>query len=869
MLFDALARDAHQEGGAWRVARVWMNTLIDLVVESVRFRLRPPASASRYSSRSPARTEGLVLDTIVMDLRHALRMIRRQPGLAALVTIVLGLGVGANTAIFSVVRGVVLRPLPYEDPGNLYQFIVTFVADGESGDRTSYPDFVDWRDRTTGIVAATAYAEWSPILTGGDTPVRLNGMRVSGNLFSFLGVSPAVGRSLAPEDDRAGRADVVMLGHAFWQSRFGGDTTVVGRSIHLDGRAHVVVGIGPAALADRLPGLGAGQVYRPLGFDGLPEEDVPYRGGQFLYALARLDAGLPVEKVRQELDAVSRQMEVEYPRTNDGKRLRLEPFHAHVVGEARSVLALFAGAVVLVLLIAVANVTNVLLGRAVLRRREMALRAALGAGYARLVRQLVTESLVLAMMGAGLGAMIAAFVVGQIPAWGGGSVPLASEIRLDVPVLLFAVLVAGLTGVLVGVVPAMHAVRSDLQVSLKADGDARGTSGRMGTRLRTGLVSAEVAIAVTLLSGAGLLARSFWALYQVDPGFDTGVATFTLRLPEATYPHPADAERFFDDLFARIRTMPGVERVATVSGLPMSGISTCGTLATFDDPDRFAGGDTCAEVRAISPEYFQVMGIPIVGGRGLMSSDHESAPDVVVISRPTGHLLWPGQSPLGKRVMTGIGGRYHEVVGVVPAVKQFGLDRVAPPQTYLPRSQWHRNRYAVVVRHAADASVLLPALRAAVWEIDRQLPVDALGTVQDFVDRTVVAPRFRTRLIAAFAALAFVLAMVGIYGVVGFTVSQRLREIAIRMSLGADPFRVRRLVCLQALRPVLFGGAVGVVVALVAARAARGLLFGISPSDPVSFLAVVAATVTVATVAAFIPAARATRVDPVTALRSD
>lgn len=860
-LFRELAMDAWRARGVWGLGAAFVRAVFDLV----RHATGPGAPPPHIPHRNPRRGWRTGIETLAQDLRYGIRSMLRRPGFTAAVLVTLALGVGATTATFSVVHGILTRPLPFPEVDRIYHFASQYRG-SRRDDTVSFPDYLDLLADNPAFVHTAAHREWGANLTGVGEAERLTGLEVTGEYFTLWGLAPAVGRLLVPEDDRYGSQRVVVLGYGLWQRRFGGDPSVVGQSIQLNDTSYRVIGVGPAEFANGIPGLGNPMMWRTMRFTGAPADSLPYRGLRTYRAFGRLAPGVSMAQASERLLEISARLEAEYPSTNLGMQGEIDPVRAYWVGDTRPLLV-FMGAVAFVLLIAVANVTSLVVARTTDRARELAVRTALGAGRGRIARQLLVETGLVSVAGGGLGLVGAVAITKTLLAQSAGRLPLTTNVALDGVVLLVAV--ASVTGAALaaGLVAGHLAIGRGIGSSLHGASNSRSGTGRQSLLIRNVLVAAEVTLSILLLVGAGLLVRSFWKLTRVDPGVYTQVAAFRVA-PQVESPEAGNA--FYRQLFERIGGLPGVSGVASVfPGLPFSGRQACGTLAAEDDPDRFAGEDMCAEVRGITDDYFAVMGIPILRGRNFGPGDTPDSPDVVIVSESTARLLWPGQDPLGKRLTTGFSDTYHEVVGVVNDVKQFSLDEETPPQTYIPHEHWRRSNRFVVVRAAADADMLLPALRNVVATLDPNLPLTQLGTVEEFVAQSLSTQRFYLVLLTTFAGVALTLAMVGIYGVVSYTVRQRQRDMAIRLSLGARAPGVVGLVLRQGLRPVWIGISLGVAGALALTRLMEGLLFGITPTDPSAFAGVISLMATVAVVAVLVPARRIARLDPVEVLRSD
>jgi putative ABC transport system permease protein len=799
-----------------------------------------------------------------VSLRQTVRSLARQPVHSAAIVLTLALATGATTAIVGVADAALFRPLPYAEPGGLYR-LVGIYSGVKQGGAVSFQDWTDVRNGVDVLATTALHTEWSPTLTGVGAPAVETGLLVTADFFDLLGLRPSLGRFLVPKEDVHGNHAVVVLGHGLWQGRFGADSSVIGRAIMVNGTAREVVGVGPADLPDALPGIGTASIYAPLGYASSP--NAPSRGNESLRALVRLADGVSTDRADAEVGAVMADIAQSYPDTNTGQSMRVEPFREATVADARPALFVFMGAVIVVLLIAVVNVINLMIARGADRRRELAMRAALGASRARLAGQLVAESSILALAGGLVGWWIAVYGTRFLVSAGAGSIPLTQLIEMDGRVLLVTATVCLIAGTATGLVSGLHASAGDVGRVLLESGGARGsTRGRSMSRLRRSLVAAQVALCVLLVIGASLLVRSLDRLVRVDPGFDTQVISVRLAPSAGDYPDDSHIEAYFDAVVERIGVLPGVLTVAMTSSTPLSGDNACGTLYAEEDPDRFVGQDMCAEVRPVSPGYFEVMGIPVVAGRTFTAAHDSTSPYVGIISRTTADLLWPGQDPIGRRFNTGLG-VYHEVVAVVDDVKQFSLDEVSPPQTYLPGQQWNVRGRAVILRAGVAPESLYPALRDAIWSVDDRVAIRGMGVLADDVDVTTRSPRFRTMLVASFAGLALLLALVGLYGVIAGSVSSRRPELAIRLSLGARPPGLLRLVLAEGGRIAVLGIAAGLVGAFALGRLLESLLFGVSATDPVAFVAAPVLVLACALLANLLPALRATRVDPAETLR--
>ncbi len=790
------------------------------------------------------------------DLRAAARQLRRSPGFALLVAGVLALGIGVNAAVFGVVDAVLLRDLPYRDPGRLVMAFTAYPDFGHSS--TSLPDFLDWRDgfRPAGDLAAFGNASFN--VTGAGAPERARGAVITSDFFRVLGAPPALGRSFTADEERGPTPTVAILGHGYWRRRFGGDPGVVGRTLVLNGVARTVVGVAPAALL------------RPADADvllPLRTDTALGRRSEFLTVVGRMRPGVTLERARGVLATVGRRLQAEYPETNSPRlSIDLVPMRDEIVGPVRPSLVVFAGAVGLVLLVACANIANLLLTRAAAREREVALRAALGASRRRLFRQFLAESLVLALAGGAAGLAVAAGLVRALRAAAPEAIPRLDEAGLDWRVLVFTLAVSVGTGVLFGLAPALRAGREELQGAMRGGG--RSVAGHAGARRASaGLVVAEMSLSVVLVVGAGLLLRSFVALQQVRPGFEAGgVFTAQVTLPRAAYPRVDDqVAPFWDALLERVRALPGVRAAAVASNVPL----TSPPYTTFQIAGRPAGPGEDVQPFAVSADYFRAMGIPLVRGRVFGPQDGPGAPRVAVVGAEAARRFWPGRDPIGARITTGDTAEYMTVVGVVADVRQEELAAKPYPQLYAVAAQQPARAMYLAVRTAGDPGALAGPVRRLVAALDPQLPVYGVSTMDERVGRSVARPRVTASLVVLFGALALALAAFGIYGVVALAVAQRTRELGVRLAIGARPGDVVRLVVRQEMRPALGGVALGLVAAAAASRLLAGLLYGVGAADPATFAAVAVFLAGVAAAATWMPARRATRVSPLDALRGD
>ena len=808
---------------------------------------------------------GRSLESLAQDVRFGARMMRRSPGFTLVAVLTLAIGVGANAAMFSVVDAVLLRPLPFADPAQLVAVNVT--RPGVPLDYVSYPDLRDWRSGTHSFSELAGYAGQSVNLTGRAEPTRVVGAFVSANFFPMLGVQPSVGRGFVAGEDEPGAARVAVVSHELWQTMFASDPALVGRTLTLNGQPFTVVGVLPA---DFHPWWDA-EVYLPL--CAYPNFSLD-RAKTSAAVIGRMRAGVTLQQAQAELTTVARQLAQQYPATNRDRGVVVRPLTDVLVENVRGSLLWLLGAVALVMLIACANVSNLLLSRAAGRRRELAVRTALGAGRGRLVRQLLTESLLLWGLGAAAGLALAGPVVDLLSAS-----PLANSatrvIVTDRTVLGFTLGLSLVTGLLFGVVPALQTARVDVNEELKAGGRSGAGSGApTRRRVQNLLVIAQVALAVVLVSGAGLATRSLTRLHAIDPGFvPDHLLTLEYRLPRNKYPKGDEQWAFHRTVVERVQALPGVRSAAVVRALPFSGNAAGCAFVLLDRARPPDGQEPQAEVNVAHPRYFATMGIPLLSGRGLADGDGSDAPAVVVINRSMAERYWPGGDPVGKPLeLRGAifdGARRVTIVGVVGDVKHGGLDDPTMPQIYAAQAQVPFIFATLVVRTELEPMALANSVRAAVWSVDPEQPVWKVRTMESLLTTSLRSRSLTTLLLDIYSAIALMLAALGIYGVIAYVVSQRTRELGIRMALGAQPRQIVAAVVRQGLALALAGVALGSVGAALLARLVRSQLFGVSAADPLTFAAMLVLLTAVALVASWLPARRATRIDPASALRAN
>jgi predicted permease len=812
---------------------------------------------------------GFWFETLIADVHHALRVMRKNPGFATIAILTLALGVGANTAIFSVVYAVLLKPLPYANPN---QLVVVFEAKPQEGVEktgTSYANFEEWRAQNTVFSELSGNQGHDLTVTGRGEPfVAVTGV-VTPEVFAVLAATPLAGRTFVPDDGKQRAAPVVILSENLWRSRFGADPNIVGSAISLDKRLFTVVGIMPASFRSPLQARRQ-DVWVPLADDPLFSGWMARRGGHWLIAIGRLKPGVSIAQAQAEMGAISSRLAKEYPAENEGWTVRIVPLQSELVGDVKPALLVLLGAVALVLLIACANIANLLLARATSRAKEMSVRIALGAGRARIIRQLLTESAALGLLGGAAGTLLAYWGVRGLRSLLPADIPDVNAIQVDGYVLAFALLLSVAASFVFGLAPALFSAGSDLQKTLREGAGRAGAGGGRHTA-RTVLAAAEIALAMVLLVGAGLLVRSFVTLTSVNPGFSSQhLVKAEVQLPRFEYSTPQQWNTFADDLLARIQSEPGMRDSAVAIPLPLANGNINLTFEIEGSSAPPSSQSRTANYVASTPEYFRVMGIPLLQGRAFSREDVASGPRVAIISAAMARVYFPNQNPIGKRIVFGFppdGEAQREIVGVVGDVRDVALRQEPAAMMYVPYAQAPFWGAVVVVRSNLTVAAVADAIRRDARAIDKDLPITDIAAMPEIVDATVAQPRFQTMLLGAFSALALILAAIGIYGVISYSVAQRTHEIGIRMSLGAQPGQILRLVVGQGVRLALVGVAIGCAAALALTRLMRSLLFNVSPADPVTFVVVAILLAGVSVAACYIPARRAMRVDPMTALR--
>lgn len=807
------------------------------------------------------------------DLRFALRLMAKSPVLSAAIVVTLALGIGANSVVFSVVRAVVLRPLAYEKPEQIVQVWESGLRSGGESDWVAFPNFRDWQRENRVFQDMAAYRYALLTMTGDQGAESVLGLEATDRLFAVLGVKSALGRTFLPGEDKPGQQTVAVISSTLWERRFGSDPGILDKSVNIDGKPYSIAGVmGPSfRFLSNIPGetpIPPIDLWIPM----RDQPDLEDRGSHNFWALARLKSGVSLEQARAEMSSIAQNLARQYPDSNTDMGVSVAGLQDHIVRSVRPALLILLGAVGLVLLLACANIANLLLSRAESRRREIAIRQAIGASRGRLIRQTLAESLLLAFAGAAAGLGIAHFGAGVVLRLGPANIPLLQQTAIDAQVILFTAAVSVAVGILFGLAPAVLGTRAHVQDALREAG-SRSTAGAPNRVLRHVLVSGQVALAAMLLIGAGLLIRSFVQVAGLDPGFQASrVLSALINLPASDYADPAKQAAFFEEVLRRIRDLPGVESAAVSNSVPLTGINDQGSFRVEGLPGPAPGEDgPHANRPRVSSGYFETMGIGLIEGRLFDAFDHAGSADVAIVSDLAARTYWPGESPLGKRVGIFRDGQWvwRQIVGVVQSTRHFGLEAPSKPEVYLPQTQDPSSFMVLVVRGQGDPSSLISAVRREVAAIDPQQAFTGFQTMEDLLATAGSRRRFQTSLLAAFAALALLLAAIGVYGVMAYAVAQRTREIGLRLALGARPRDVVGMVLRQGLWITITGLAVGVAGAVGLSRVMANLLFGISPLDGITFAAVTVLLLLTAGLSAYLPSRGAARVDPMTALRNE
>ena len=798
-------------------------------------------------------------------------MLLKSPGVSIVATIALALGIGANTAIFSVVNTVLLRPLPFPQSESLLSVFSSNRERGVIRSSFSYPDFFDLRSQNTVFEHIAAYHDSDFVMTRRGEPARLLGVVTTADLFPVLGVAPELGRGFIPNDDKpSDTGRVVVLSHRVFEKYFNSDPNTLNQPITLDGNTYTVVGVMPKSFQFPIQNDPT-DLYTTIAGDASGKDPITdQRGAHFLRVIARIKPGVSEQQAQAEADAIAARLAQQYPDTDSRQGIFVEPTLRALVGDIRPALLILLGAVACVLLIACANVANLLLAKAMSRHKEMAIRAALGASRLRVVRQLLIESVMLSLLGGAIGLLLAVWWSDLLIALGKDNIPRAVQVRLDWRVLGFTLGVSVLTGIIFGLVPAIHSSKTALTESLKEGGRGSG-AGASKNRIRAALVVSELAVAVVLLVGAGLFIKSLWLLQTVKSGLDPkNVLTFNVALPEVKYPGEKQG-KFFADLKTKVESLPGVQSVSAVTPLPLSG-DRFSISFEIDGRPVAKKDQPSADFFNIHPGYFKTMGIPFLKGRDFDERDQPESPQVIIVSETFAKRHFPGEDVIGKRIKPGISTigdetPMREIVGVVADVRNRALNQEPRPVYYVPVAQVPFNQEIMVVKTVGDPHSLISAATKEVSTLDPDLPVFGVKTMEEYLSSSVSTPRFNTTLLSIFAAVALVLTMVGLYGVMSYSVAQRTNEIGIRLALGAQTRDVLGLIIKQGLQLVFLGLAIGLVGAFALMRVISGLLFGVTAKDPWTFGAVAVLLGLIALLACLVPARRATRVDPLEALR--
>jgi putative ABC transport system permease protein len=806
------------------------------------------------------------MNSLIQDIRYGLRMIRTSPGFTLVVLLTIALGIAANTIIFSVVNTIVLRPLAYKDADRL-----AFASQTTSDIKIkpfSVQDYYDWRDNNQVFDHLAAFRWESFNITGDTQPERLLVSQVTANVFPMLGVEPLIGNVFTPNDDKTGANPVVVLSHGLWQRRFGGDPNVVGHSVNLDGQIFTILGVMPADFRFYPSSTMRADLWMPIGLFS-QQWMVSRNARPGIYAVGRLKDGVSLEQAQAEMNTIASRLEQQYPDTNAGHRAYIVSLHRHLIRDVRTLILLLLGAVVLVLLISCANVANLLLARAARRQREISIRAAMGATKFRLIRQLLTESVVLSVLGAIIGLGLAYPAIEFLISISPPSIPRISEITIDGRVLWFTFGVSVVTGLIFGLTPALHSSKTDLSQALKET--ARSSVGAARKQIRNLLVISEVAIALVLLVASILIMRSFVKLVETSPGFETtNVLTMQMALPANRYPQDWQRRAFAEQLVQRLKGLPAVESAAVVTPLPLSGE---GRQAPFTIEGRPAAADSevpLAELAAISPDYFQALSIPLVRGRYFTEQDTHDSTQVVIIDETMAKRHWPNEDPIGKQFKIGPAASpapWMQIVGIVGHTKNYGVTEESRVEMFRPYAQMAFNAISVVVRTSRSPEVIANAVRGEIGGIDKDQPVYNIRTMETMLATTVAPRRLSVYLLGAFALLALILEAIGVYSVLAYTVTERVHEIGVRMALGAQRSSILKLIMGQGLSLVVIGMVIGLAGSVAFNQVVGSLLYGVSTSDVISYMGGMIVLTVVAVLACYLPAKRATKVDPLTAIR--
>jgi putative ABC transport system permease protein len=811
------------------------------------------------------------MNNFLQDLRYSVRMLLKKPIFTLIALFTLALGIGANTAIFSVVNAVLLRPLPFKDSDRLVSIYAKHLRMPDSKEGLSYPDFSDFREQSQSFQHLTAWYPWDYTVTGEADPERIRGAVVSREFFDVLGVQPKLGHLFTAEEDKPNN-HMVLLSHKLWQRRFNSNPNVVGQSIILNGKSYLVAGVMAPQLKFPLEGDPV-DVWTTITMEIGNSPFLTRRNRKVFYVMGRLQPNVEIGRAQAELDNIATALGTQYPQTNESTGVKVIGAADQMVGSVRNGLLLLFGAVGCVLLIACVNIANLLLAKATVREREIAVRSALGASRWQIIRLLLTESALLALVGGGLGLLLAAVTVEPLVALSPGDLPRAEGIGLDISVLGFTLLISLVTGVFFGLAPALQSSKTDLATALKEGGRAA-TNGRSGKRLRNALVVAEMALALILLAGAGLLLNTFWNLRQINPGFDAkNVVSFRISLPYSKYKPPQVGE-FYKQLQTRLQSITGVESVSAVFPLPMSGETSPPLDFEIEGRPMPANERPNCDGRSMQPGYFDTLGIRLVKGRDFTERDSADAPPVAIINETLARRHFPNEDPIGKRIrlifpMSETPLPFREIVGVFGDVKQRKVSEETRPEIYAPFAQGPFPEMYLAVKTSHSPSGLIGAVNSEVHALDKDQPIYDIKTLEQRLGASFAQQRFSAALLTLFAALALILTAVGLYGVISYSVAQRTHEIGLRVALGAQQSTVLKLIVGEGVKLALIGVVIGFLATLGLKQLVEGLLFGVKASDPLTFAVIASIQVLVSLVACYLPARRAAKVDPMVALRGD
>jgi putative ABC transport system permease protein len=866
--FEGIAGDLREEYARVRSRRAagtanlwyWANVLL----LSIQYSLPTWCTMRKKTGTAPrARgTSSVRLESLLQDIQVALRVLLKRPGFTAVVVATFAVGIGGTVAMFSAFNTAFLVPLPYDDPDRLV------FGTGRIRERTnvflSAWDFFDYREQNDVFDALELMRGFdiSVTVTGGDRPERISEREISTGFFSMLGVTPIVGRDFVRDEEEVNAARVALLSYGFWQNRFGGDAGAVGGPLVIDDRTHTIVGVLPATM----------DFMRTTDVFTAMRRDTPWgnaRGPQNWYAIGRLSEGVSIAQAQEQVNVIGDRLAAEYPETNTNRRMHLTPFHERLVSGARPMFLVLAGAVGFVLLVACANVGGLLLARGVTRSGEMAVRSALGASRTRIVRQLLTESVLIAAAGGLLGLFLSHWLLQVLRQLAPAGLPGSRDFRVDIAALGIALAFSIITGLLVGIVPAIRGANTSIAGQLSSG--RRISDSRSGARLRGVLVVAQVTLSLVLLIGSGLLMRSFWMLQAVDPGFDAGgVLTAEVALPRGAYQSPAEVSRFYRDLTEQVAERRGVVAAAAISRLPIARPGGDWPMYAEDNPPADQSQRASAYIRSVTDRYFETMRIPLIGGRGLNAEDTPDAPVVAVVDEAWVDRFLPGEDPVGRNLVLGSSQqRVVRIVGLVGRVHGSSLQGTPYPTVYFSFNQWTNRTMNLVVRASFEPTSLASIVRGVVTELDHNVPVSQITTMTDVISNSIAQPRRTTLLLGVFATVALLLSTLGLYGVLAFFVNHRVHELGVRIALGAGSAKVLRLVLLRGMALVAIGLVLGISGAAASTRFLQSMLFGVGTTDVVTFVVVSLVLVAVAAGACLIPAMKAARVDPLTALRAE